>query len=354
MNRFWRLANSGRHSGSEQQPDAHDGPRNRPAIPDSGPSEVASLASLIESHERLIHELTAAVAAQQALLKSLYRSRPASFKSLGAGQAPSSDSIRDMERAVEITDFNMNLLGPFRLTFNGKQQAPWASQRACSVLKYLLIHDGHLIPREKIMEAFWPHSSPKSARNNLNASIYQLRSQLRALQPDRSHVLYSAGCYRISARMRYRTDLMDYSAMLERAFQALHVNQIATSTACFQTARSLYAGPLLEDDLSGDWCLELQRQLQIEHCAALEQLGNLLLEQDEPMEAVAVGNDLLEADPYRETGHQLLMQAYAALGQSQLVIEQYRRCDVTMRRELSLAPAQTTVDLVHRLVPGYR
>jgi hypothetical protein len=44
----------------------------------------------------------------------------------------------------------------------------------------------------------------------------------------------------------------------------------------------------------------------------------LLLEDGEADEAVTVRDELLGTDPCRKTGHQLLMCAYAALGQPQL------------------------------------
>ena len=83
----------------------------------------------------------------------------------------------------------------------------------------------------------------------------------------------------------------------------------------------------------------------------LERLCALLLEMGDVGNAITVGDELLEADPCWETGHQLLMRAYAALEQPQLVVQQFRRCEATMRRELSVDPAKATVDLYRTLVP---
>ena len=355
MSRLWRLKSRLRRSEPPDHRD-HDEVLHEP-LRQAGSNDqgLASLGKLIESQEHLVRELSAAVAAQQTVLQSLYRSAgldtpidvEATPLAFPTGSGP--DLV-----SAQTFDIEAKLFGLFRLDFQGKPQKPWASQRATSLLKFLLLHPAGPARREELMTAFWPNSSAKSARNNLNAAVYQLRSRLRELDSDRSHIIYTAGSYAISPELKYRTDVEDYLTAVAAGVKALQAGEETSAARNFRMARSFYAGPLLEDDASGDWYVESQRRLHLEHCALLERLGRLLLDQAEIEEAIVIGNELLEADPCRETGHQLLMCAYAELRQPQLVVEQFQRCAEMMRRELSAAPAESTVDLFRRLVPGYR
>lgn len=114
----------------------------------------------------------------------------------------------------------------------------------------------------------------------------------------------------------------------------------------------LYRGRLLDGDVACEWFHPLQDRFHEEHCNVLEGIGSILLGKGDATEAVAVGERLLADDPCRETGHQLLMRAYAARNQPHLVVRQFQRCVALLRRELAVSPAQTTIDLVGQLVPG--
>jgi hypothetical protein len=46
------------------------------------------------------------------------------------------------------------------------------------------------------------------------------------------------------------------------------------------------------------------------------------------------------------------MRAYAALGQPQLIVQQFKRCESALRRELSVELSEATVDLYRALLAG--
>lgn len=334
---FWR-GESAERSQSRQEPSEDPGSAG-------GPS--GALIAAIAEHERLVSYLVAATAAERALLEELYRSsgiyeRMSAFPVEPSGAADRAGQVR--------ADIEARLFGPFEVRYRGQALAPWSSQRAASLLKFLLLQHGRPVRREVLMDAFWPRSSAKSARNNLNVSVYQLRQQLRAHDLNRTHIVYSGGSYRIDPRLCCRTDVDDYARSVARGHQAADRGDGRTAIKCYSDARKLYTGPLLEDDRSGEWYIETQRRFHFEHCAVLERLCGLLLDRGGVDEAVAVGDELLRTDPCRETGHQLLMRAYAALDQPQLVVRQFRFCEATLRRELSVELSEATVELYRALI----
>jgi DNA-binding SARP family transcriptional activator len=357
------------------------------AVPGEAPAS-ALLAKAIQTQERLVKELLAATAAQQAALCDLYRSAgPDRFAAqqdlLGpAGPWPSTESggssgaatADARPRAVPSEPvqpvptpsgaaspgpagprcaLDAQLLGRFEVRFRGRELTPWPSQRAASLLKFLLLDRAAAVRREVLMEAFWPGSSPKSARNNLNVTIYQLRAQLRAHDPSRTQIVYHAGSYRIDPALTCRTDVEDFTLAVARARRADRAGDRPAAVSRYQEARARYGGPLLDDDTSGDWYLEQRRRLHLEQCSALDRLCGLLLDLGDPAEALVVAGELLSVDPCRESAHQHLMRAYAALEQPHLVVEQFRRCEATMRDELSVEPSPATVALYRTLLPSH-
>ncbi|HEX4781108.1 MAG TPA: bacterial transcriptional activator domain-containing protein, partial [Usitatibacter sp.] len=69
----------------------------------------------------------------------------------------------------------------------------------------------------------------------------------------------------------------------------------------------------------------------------------------EPQIAVDIARELVEMQPYRETGYQLLMRAHAAAGNRAEALRVYERCRALLTRELGVAPSQET-QAVHREV----
>jgi DNA-binding SARP family transcriptional activator len=342
----WWKAFLRRGKTDEQRRSRHDAAKHLGAAGEP----ATALLEAITAHERLVGDLIAATATERAVLQDLYQSAGLGERTDAFPLAPSAPGGA-ADRSVEVpADLEARLLGPFEVRYRGQALAPWPSQRAASLLKFLLLHRGRPVRREVLMDAFWPDSSPKSARNNLNVTVYQLRQQLRAHDPGRTHIVYNAGSYRINPELRCRIDVDDYARSVARGHQAADSGDGLAAMKWHLEARRLYAGPLLEDDTSGDWHIETQRRLHFEHCAALERLCALLLERGDVGEAVTVGDELLGTDPCRETGHQLLMRAYAALKQPHLIVQQFRRCEATLRRELSVELSEATVELYRALL----
>jgi len=311
---------------------------------------AAALQKAIAAHERLVGDLIAATVVERAVLQKLYQSAGLAERMGGLSSASSAVGHPAADAFDVRSEIDARLLGPFEVSYRGRALAPWPSQRAASLLKFLLLHRERPVRREVVMDAFWPGSTVKSARNNLNVTVYQLRQLLRAQEPSRTHIVYDAGTYRIDPELCCRVDVDDHAHSVAQGHLAADSGDGPAAIKWYREARRLYAGPLLEGDTSGDWYIETQRRLHFEHCAVLERLCALLLDRGEAGEALTVGDELVGTDPCRETGHQLLMVAYAALDQPQLIVQQYRRCEVMLRRDLSVEVSEATVELYRALL----
>lgn len=329
---------------------------NRPAIGTTDDAANAATAlsavasALAMSLERLARDVEEAIAAhQRAVADVRLRLEMLSDRRVSheAERSTAAESHVGEERRADLV---ARLFGPFEVSLAGVPVRSWRSQKAASLLKYILLHDNCPARCETLMNVFWPSSSPKAARNNLNVVIYQLRSTLKTSDPTRTHIVHIDSAYQLDPELTWSSDVHEFSEAMRLGRHAADIGDVEAALASYQHAHKLYRGVLLEGDSSGDWYVDAQHRLQQKHCELLDSLGNLLLAHGDPPEAAAVGEELLVADPCRETGHQLLMRAYAALEQPQLVVRQYQRCAEMLRRELSVNPAPATIALYNRLV----
>jgi DNA-binding SARP family transcriptional activator len=241
------------------------------------------------------------------------------------------------------------VLGPLDLTVAGHRVARWNSLKARTVFQYLVVHIGRPVRREVLMELMWPDHTPDSARNNLNAALYNLRNTLDQDGRKVQYILYEDGCYLPNPELMWWIDRNEFLATLENAKKAQRGGQSQQAVDAYQQAVRLYRGPLLEDDSTGDWYLPEQRRLKELYLQVLERLTEIHLDLRDLAAAVQFGQLALSADQCCEPAHRLLMRCYALQHQQQLISRQYQLCSTALHDELGVPPGADTVRLFHSL-----
>ena len=67
------------------------------------------------------------------------------------------------------------LLGPMMVTLDGRVVDTASSRRTRHVLAYLLLHRRSAVPRDVLMDTFWPDARPAAARNSLHVALTGVR-----------------------------------------------------------------------------------------------------------------------------------------------------------------------------------
>ncbi|MGZ6589956.1 MAG: AfsR/SARP family transcriptional regulator, partial [Solirubrobacteraceae bacterium] len=310
-----------------------------PELDEHRGASTAALEIAADDRERLAHELEQASAAHRVAARNL-RAR---INTLALHPVAETGKPLAGEEEAAFGQYLIvaKLLGPFEMSLGGTA-VKWRSQRAASLLKYLLLDGGGPVRREVLMSVFWPFSDTSAARNNLNVAVYSLRRTLRFVDPHHRHIIYQDGAYLLEPSLRRWVDVPEFTAACRLGHRHFEAGDLTRAITACRHARTLYRGPLMEGDVSGDWFRDDELRLQYEHHLVLERLGAALLLHGELNASIEVGRELVSADPCRETGHQLLMRGYAALQQPQLVIRQYRYCADVLHRELSVEPGAAT------------
>jgi LuxR family maltose regulon positive regulatory protein len=221
--------------------------------------------------------------------------------------------------------------------------ARWDRPKVQKLFKYLLTARHHAAHRDVIMEVLWPELPVDAAWSNLKNAIYRLRRvfepQLLPRQASRFLVAEGAS-YRLLLGPHDRWDAAGFLQQAETAQRSGRDEE-------FAAAGALYGGEYLPDDLYEEWTIELRERLRTTYERLLLAWGEALAGQGACEQAIEVTESLLRLAPTLETGHRALMGYYATAGWRDRVVQQYRRCALTLQHELGIDPDPATTRLYH-------
>jgi DNA-binding SARP family transcriptional activator len=208
------------------------------------------------------------------------------------------------------------------------------------------------MPKEVLMELFWPGTHPDAARNNLNVSIYGLRQALRSISPNYSHILFQEECYLLNPNMELWIDVEEFINRINYGRQKEYRGEIALAMQEYRAAEALYQGEFLAEDRYEDWLIPQRQSLQDDYLELLDNLSHYYLEQKDITACVAVCTKMLAIDPCREEAHRQLMRCYSCHGQPYLALRQFHMCEEALREELDLPPSESTQNLYLQIRAG--
>lgn len=240
------------------------------------------------------------------------------------------------------------MLGAFRVSLDDRPIESWPSGRGRSVLKYLLTQRSRLVPRDVLMDFFWPESSPEAARNSLNVAIHGLRQSFRAVT-ESPVVLFEHGAYRLNPELNIWVDVEEFERHVQAARQLEERGQLAAAAREYEVAIGLYGADFLSDDPYEDWPVLTRERLRVLQLEALDHLGQLYFAEGQYGACASLCQQMLAADRCREDAHCRLMRCYARLGQYPLALRQYQACVEALRAELDVEPSPATVELCERI-----
>ena len=259
---------------------------------------------------------------------------------------PASQKSRRSKRDTSIP-VTVHMLGAFRMTI-GDVPVKIPSSRSLSLFKYLLIHHKQAIPREVLMDKFWPDAEPETARNSLNVAIHSLRQHLHTVS-DLPLIVFEAGSYGLTPNLQVWIDVEEF----ERAHQTGHRletrNQMAAAIAEYECAVSLYQGDFLEENPYEEWTILDREHHRIAYLDTLDRLSQIYFEEERYSACRTACQLILIKDPCREDAHCLLMRCYSRQRQPHLALYQYQVCVEALRGELQVEPAPETTQLYNRI-----
>jgi two-component SAPR family response regulator len=215
----------------------------------------------------------------------------------------------------------------------------WQSDAARDLFFLLLAQPaGHT--KEGIGDLLWPDYSPARLKLHFKNTLYRVR---RALGQET--VLFEDGIYRFNRQDDYEYDV---DLFLTKVAEARRATSLSAKLAAYCSGIELYQGDYLPE-VEGIWVLAERDRLSQTYIGALLECAELQLAQEDKEAALSYAQRAVEADPFSEQAHRLVMRVYAAMGNRTALIRQFDRCREVLRQELDASPSPETIRLFQAL-----
>ena len=222
----------------------------------------------------------------------------------------------------------VRLLGGLRLEAGGCAIDPPPGTPARALLAWLALHPG-MHTRSRVAAALWPDVLDESARLSLRTALFALRDALgqeaEAVKATREQIGLAPD---VSVDVRELDELMA-AGRLEQAIE-------------------LHRGDLVPE-LGHDWVLEARDERRALLAEAIARVANAAEERGELGLAIRRSRELVALDPLSEEAHRALIHRLAATGDRGAALAAFEKLRERLGRELEIAPAPETRDLVERV-----
>jgi LuxR family maltose regulon positive regulatory protein len=147
------------------------------------------------------------------------------------------------------SSLRIETLGAFRVFVGGKEVPPeaWKRRRALEIFAYLVSQRGRAVPRDRLIDMYWPESDADAAHDSLRVSITAIRKAVGDV------VKYEANSYRFAAPQAADIDFERFDGYIERAHQADGQGDMEEAVRQYEAATDLYHGDFLEGLHEGGW-----------------------------------------------------------------------------------------------------
>lgn len=259
-----------------------------------------------------------------------------------------------------MTQVQLSLFGPFKLTVDGVPATRFRSQREVALLAYLAVEADHAHSRERLAGLLWPDKPETVARQNLRQTLTNLRALLDDDHRQPPLLLAERNTVQWNRHSSYTLDVESFRTALAACATHQHPD-LATCAACqaqLATAVAQYGGPLLNDfvfsasDLFVEWLLVTREQFQHQAIQALHQLGAAALAQAEWAQLLHFARRQVALDPLYEPAHRQLLEALAHGGDRSGALSHFENFAAHLAHELGVAPSPETQALIDAIRSG--
>jgi len=226
-----------------------------------------------------------------------------------------------------------------------EQELPGRQGR--ELFAYLVLHRERPVGRDELLGVLWPDRAPRSPEAGLSTVLARLRRALgRELLSGRSQLT-------LTLPDEAWIDLEQARLAARRAEAALSGGDpVAALAGAGEGLAILSAAPLPEVD--APWARQARGQAD-ELCSQLLELvalAGIRAGGTRRGEAERAARRLVERQPFRESGHALLMQALAARGDVAEALRAFEQLRATLMDELGAVPSPEVLALHDRLLSG--
>ena len=210
------------------------------------------------------------------------------------------------------------------------------SGRGRALLAILALHAGQPVAAERLIDELWGGTPPATAATVVHGLVSRLRRSAGATEGDAGpQVLETVGK---GYRLAVDPDSVDAIRFERLVVRGPRHGGPATRAEVLSTALALWRGPALADFTYEPFAQRTIRALEESRIQASEDLRDAELELGRADEVIPRMRELIEAHPFRERLHGLLMTALYRSGRQAEALGAYAAARELLLEELGIEP----------------
>jgi DNA-binding SARP family transcriptional activator len=252
-----------------------------------------------------------------------------------------------------ITDVTVRVLGHVEIFRDpAKPFAPdaWTTRRARDIFCYIATSKHRRVPKDVLIEAFWPDEDPAVVEKNFHPTISHIRKALNSRQSlKQNFLIFRDGAYQLNPELSYSIDSEEFERLIAEAEVAKREKDAARFRGSLEAAYALYRGEFMSGDYD-DWAEERRSFYAEQFIRVLSALAKLSFSEKRWSAALKYAGEVLKDDPFREDMHRLVMKTHAAQSKPASVKKHFEGLQTLLKKELGIEPSPETRKLYSELV----
>jgi DNA-binding SARP family transcriptional activator len=267
------------------------------------------------------------------------------------------EKILEIRRRIHrsrVPPLRIQTLGEFQV-FRGDSpivDSEWDRNQPKKLLKAIVSYGSQNIPREILMDEFWPEERPRAADRNFKTTLQRLR---KSLEPT-IHKEFSSSYIHLHDNFIHldpelcQVDVDRFLSLLKMADEKRKRKDWKEALSLYTQAMEIYKGHFLPDEIYASWADKRREELRARYIELLNNMASLYEKQGALKRGVDCYKKAIQADPLIEEPYQKLMTFYSSKGMYNDALRTYEACKKTLRAVLKTQPDSTTTAIYRKIL----
>jgi DNA-binding SARP family transcriptional activator len=229
------------------------------------------------------------------------------------------------EHVVKMPLIEISMFGGFSLKIGERSLTDdtGRTKKLWTLLEYLIVSRKKDIPPEKLIEILWEDEGCDNPSNALKNLVYRLRNMLGALCCGENFelIIFKRNVYSWNNELPCKIDAEEFEE-LYRAAKAGNLTNEEKSTLYWR-AIEIYKGDYLPKSSMEDWVIANSTYYKNIFIECVKGICALLRLANKWEEAVLVCEKAISIEPFEESIHELIINAYLVTGERRKAIAHY-------------------------------
>ncbi|GEM_PF-3876167 len=232
----------------------------------------------------------------------------------------------------------------------------WRINRAKKIFRYLLLHRKQPIHQEVLVDLFWPDSDLEKGVQSLHHAMHCIRMALKSEDLgikeafDKGYLFCQDHHYYLILPPRSEVDYDEFVMQLNATRSSLSSGNLLEARKHLVRLSDIYIGELFCEDLYDEWAAGIRQRVQMDFTDTALRLSTRLLQSGFSDDAVQTAGLVLQRDPYNEDAIAIRMKGKIESGLRFQAIEEFRKFQELMNRELKSEPSDYICRLYQRII----